>query len=69
MSAQIPPILLIAWHRPETTRQVINAIRIVTTNQLFIACDVPNRNRINEAAKVAATRHVLGAEINWPCNI
>lgn len=61
------PLLLIAWRRPRTLRQVINAIRPVAPTRLFVACDGPNPERPGEAEKVAATRAVIEHEIDWPC--
>jgi hypothetical protein len=64
-----PPLLLIAWRRPHTLRQVIDAIRPVAPTRLFVACDGPNPDRPGEADKVAATRAVIEQEIDWPCQI
>lgn len=63
------PLLLIAWRRPHTLRQVIDAIRPVAPNRIFVACDGPNPERPGEAEKVAATRAVIEHEIDWPCQI
>jgi hypothetical protein len=63
------PLLLIAWRRPHTLRQVINAIRPVAPTRLFVACDGPNPERPGEAEKVMATRAVIDNEIDWPCQI
>ena len=63
------PLLLIAWRRPHTLRQVIDAIRPVAPTRLFVACDGPNPERPGEAEKVAATRQVIEQEIDWPCQI
>lgn len=63
------PLLLIAWRRPHTLRQVIDAIRPVAPTRLFVACDGPNPERPGEAEKVAATRQVIEEEIDWPCQI
>jgi len=63
------PVLLIAWRRPHTLRQVINAIRLVAPTRLFVACDGPNHERPGEAEKVAATRQLIDQEIDWPCHI
>lgn len=63
------PLLLIAWRRPHTLRQVIDAIRPVAPTALFVACDGPNPERPGEAEKVAATRAVIEHEIDWPCQI
>jgi hypothetical protein len=64
-----PPILLLAWRRPSTLRQVIDAIRPSAPQLLFVACDGPNPKRIGEAEKVSATRQVIEQEIDWPCKI
>jgi len=63
------PLLLIAWRRPHTLRQVINAIRPVAPTRIFVACDGPYPERPGEAEKVAATRAVIEHEIDWPCQI
>ena len=63
------PLLLIAWRRPHTLRQVIDAIRPVAPTRLYVACDGPNPERPGEAEKVAATRAVIDTEIDWPCQI
>ena len=69
MTASDTPLLLIAWRRPHTLRQVIDAIRPVAPTRIFVACDGPNPERPGEAEKVAATRAVIEQEINWPCQI
>jgi len=63
------PLLLIAWRRPHTLRQVIDAIRPVAPTRLYVACDGPSPERLGEAEKVAATRAVIEHEIDWPCQI
>lgn len=63
------PLLLIAWRRPSTLSQVIDAIRPVAPNRLYVACDGPNPDRPGEIEKVAATRAVIEREIDWPCHI
>ncbi len=63
------PLLLIAWRRPHTLRQVIDAIRPVAPTSLFVACDGPNPECPGEAEKVAITRQVIEQEIDWPCQI
>jgi hypothetical protein len=63
------PLLLIAWRRPHTLRQVIDAIRPVAPSRLYVACDGPNSERPDEAEKVAATRAVIEHAIDWPCQI
>lgn len=63
------PVLLLAWRRPNSLRQVIDAIRPVAPSCLFVACDGANSERPGEAEKVMATRRVIEQEIDWPCQI
>ena len=63
------PLLLIVWRRPQTLRQVINAIRPVAPSRVFVACDGPKTDRPGEDQKVAATRDVIEKEIDWPCQV
>ena len=63
------PVLLIAWRRPQTLCQVIDAIRPVAPSRLFVACDGPNPDRSGEVDKVAETRALIEREIDWPCQI
>lgn len=69
MAQSIPPILIVAWRRPDTLRQVIKAIRPVAPKYLFLACDGINPAHPGEAEKVAATRAVFDHEIDWHCQI
>lgn len=62
-------ILLIAWRRPHTLKQVIDALRPLTPKQLFVACDGANPQRPGEAAKVSATRALIDQSIDWPCQL
>ena len=63
------PVLLIAWRRPHTTKEVIDSIRAVAPSRMFVACDGPDPRRSNEAGLVAGTRAMIANEIDWPCMI
>ena len=63
------PILLIAWRRPHTLKQVIDAIRLVRPLRVFVACDGPNLSRPGESLHVAETRSVIEHNIDWECSI
>jgi hypothetical protein len=63
------PLLLIAWRRPHTLKQVIDAIRPSSPTRVYVACDGPNPDRPGEAEKVAMTRALIEKEIDWPCQI
>ena len=66
------PLLLIAWRRPHTLHQVIDAIRPVAPTRLYVACDGPNPECPGEAEKVAATHAViecLYSDVNQGCRL
>lgn len=63
------PVLLIAFRRPDTTQQVIDAIRQVKPKQLFIACDGPRADKPGEADACRETRKVIEENINWDCEV
>jgi hypothetical protein len=63
------PILLLAWRRPHTLRQVIDAIRPLAPTKLFVACDGAGNHSDNLVEKVAATRRVVLEAIDWPCEL
>ena len=63
------PLLLIAWRRPHTLKQVIDAIRPSSPTRVYVACAGPNPDRPGEAEKVAMTRALIEKEIDWPCQI
>lgn len=61
------PVLLITWRRPDTTRQVIDALRAVAPKTIYVASDGPRHAK--EEKQVKATRAVIDEFINWPCSI
>lgn len=62
------PVLLIAFNRPETTLQVLNAIRQVRPTKLFFAVDGPRHNRLDDEEKCAKTREIIN-RVDWPCEV
>lgn len=62
-------VLLIAWRRPHTTREVIDAVRRYAPDRFYVACDGPNPSRPDEEEKVTATREVIEKEVDWPCHV
>lgn len=63
------PVLLMAWRRPETTRQVIDAMRAVAPSRVFVACDGPRDGHPDEAEAVRACRALIDRAIDWPCTV
>jgi hypothetical protein len=63
------PVLLVAWRRPETTRQVLDAIRAAAPTRLFVACDGPRPGNAADAEGVRACRELIDRAIDWPCEV
>ena len=61
------PVLLLTWRRPDTTKQVIEALRAVAPIHLYVASDGPRSAA--EARAVGATRDLITALIDWPCEL
>jgi hypothetical protein len=62
------PILLIVFDRPDTTRQVFEAIRQVQPKQLFVAADGPREGVDGDGAMCAAARFVA-TTVDWECEL
>lgn len=70
MADATPPVLLLAWRRPETTRAVMESLRNARPSSLFIAVDGPAEHlRAGEAKKVHSTIEVIERSIDWPCHV
>jgi hypothetical protein len=66
----VPATLLIAWRRPHHTRRVLDALRVVRPERLFVAVDGPDEDaRPGESAAVAATIDVIESSVDWPCTV
>jgi len=62
------PVLFITFNRPDTTRQVFNAIREARPKKLFIAADGPRENRPGEKEKCQEVRSLVN-NIDWDCEV
>lgn len=65
---ETPPVLLLAFNRPDLARRVLGAIRETRPARLFLAVDGPRAGRAGEAAVCAEVRR-LAAEVDWPCEV
>lgn len=68
-SRSCPPILLTIFNRPETTRQVFEAIRAAKPPRLYVAADGPRDSRPGEDAKVKDVRDYVMGHIDWDCEV
>lgn len=61
-------ILLLIFNRPDETRAVFNALRMIKPKFLFVACDGPRGKVASDAANVVKTKAILH-EIDWDCEL
>ena len=53
------PILILAWKRPKKTEELINKIKQINPDNLYIACDGPKNENDLEDNKVNKTKELL----------
>ena len=53
------PILILAWRRPKHTRKLINKIKQINPEKLYIACDGPKNENSLDNIKVKNTKELL----------
>lgn len=63
------PVLFLVFNRPDTTRQVFEAIRQAQPSQLFIAADGPRESKAGEAEKCVEVRRIVDEGIDWDCKV
>lgn len=62
------PILLIAYKKEDTTRQVIEHFRKIRARQLYIVFNAPDPEKDTDPSKCNRTRQLVGL-IDWDCNL
>lgn len=67
------PVLLIAFNRPGPTARVLEVLRELQPERLYVACDGPRAMRAGEDERCAAVRALLATApeglIDWPCQL
>lgn len=62
------PVLFLVFNRPDTTKQVLEAIRKAKPPRLYIAADGPRINKEGEAERVKEVRSIA-TNVDWECEI
>ena len=62
------PVLLIAFNRPERTAQVLQSLAEIRPQKLYVACDGPRPERLDEVRRCEAVR-ALVSQLDWPCQL
>lgn len=63
------PILLLLFNRLETTKKVVDRIKEVRPNILFLAADGPRSGIAGEAERCEQVRRLVLDSIDWPCEV
>lgn len=61
-------VLFLVFNRPDTTRQVFEAIRQAKLPKLYVAADGPRPNRPGEAERCEEVRRIA-TNVDWPCEV
>lgn len=62
-------VLFLVFNRPDTTREVFNAIRAARPPRLYVASDGARADKVGEAETVAEVRSSVLEAIDWPCEV
>jgi hypothetical protein len=62
------PVLFLIFNRPDTTRQVFEAIRAYQPSRLYVAADGPRPEKRGEWSLCAEARSVL-KQVDWECKV
>ena len=61
-------VLFVVFNRPDTTRQVFEAIRQAKPPRLYVAADGPRPGKEGEAEKSRLTRQIA-TQVDWECEL
>lgn len=64
----MPPVLLVAFNRPDTTRRVFEAIRWARPTRLYVAADGWREGVAGEKERCEEVRSIVTA-VDWPCMV
>jgi hypothetical protein len=62
-------VLFLVFNRPDTTKQVFEAIKQAKPPKLYIAADGPRDTREGEGAKCREVRTIIDKGIDWDCQV
>ncbi len=63
-----PPVLLIAFRRPDLVREVVSALRVSRPPVLHVFIDGARPGTDDEARR-AAVRETIASGVDWPCQL
>jgi len=63
------PVLLITYRRLDTTLKVLESIRSVRPQKIYISSNAPNPSKQDDLEKVMSVRQGIEGLIDWPCEV
>lgn len=63
-----PPVVLLIFGRPDTTAQVLQAIKLVEPRRLLVVANAPRADVSGEAERCEATRRLIDG-VDWDCEV
>ena len=66
---RIPPILLLAFNRPETTKRVLATLRKLKPYRIFVAIDGPRQKIKGEKMLCDEVKSLVLDSIDWECDL
>jgi Glycosyltransferase like family 2 len=67
-ASSCPPVLVLAFNRPDTTRRVLDSLRPVAPRHVYFAVDGPREGRAGEDHAVRQVQD-LAAQMDWGCDV
>ena len=61
-------VLFLVFNRPDTTKEVFEAIRLAKPPRLYVAADGPREGREVDVETVAQVR-AIATSVDWPCEV
>lgn len=62
------PVLFLVFNRPDTTKQVFEAIRKAKPPKLYVAADGPRKNNENDIQNIKQVKAIV-TNVNWNCEL
>ena len=62
-------VLLVIFNRPDTTKEVLSALRANKPGRVYVSCDGPRPGNGTDPDRISRTIKTVERELDWPCDI
>jgi hypothetical protein len=63
------PVVIVVFNRPEKTKLLLEALRLVAPTKLYVICDGPRKNHELDKTNVTLVRKIVDDELTWDCEV